>query len=75
MEVSDIWFACFQAMSPAAFPTQLAFSPWRAGATTMMPGTVPMVATAMPVSPTQAAVAPSTPKSNAVSQEQMRSQV
>lgn len=58
-----------QAMSPAAFPTQLAFSPWRAGATTMMPGTVPMVATAMPVSPTQAAVAPSTPKSNAVSQE------
>ena len=66
-----------QAMSPAAFPTQLAFSPWRPGATTM-PGTVPMVATAMPVSPQaavapvspQAAVAPSTPvKPNAVSQE------
>lgn len=69
----------FQAMSPAAFPTQLAFSPWRPGATTM-PGTVPIVATAMPVSPQaavapvspQAAVAPSTPvKSNAVSQERI----
>lgn len=47
-------------MSPASFPTQLAFSPWRGAVPTVpgaVPGVVPVVAAASPVTTTPTSVA------------------